>query len=79
MADLEEIAVSVAVRLQEIAQQAARLGAGLQNAAPADQAGTQNPSIQYLLAVSDVLGKSAKECIMLGPKHMHAPKPESED
>lgn len=71
MADLEEIAILAAIRLQELAQQASRLGTGLQNAAPAEKAGGANASIQYLQTVADILSKAAKECIKLGPTHMH--------
>jgi len=70
MADLELIAVSASATLQEIAEQAARLGTALQNAAPADKAASPNHSIQYLHAAADILQKAAKECVKLGPAHM---------
>lgn len=70
MADLDEITVATAARLQELAQQASRLGTGLQNAAPVEKTGVSNPSIQYLFGVADILSKATKECIKLGPAHM---------
>lgn len=77
MTDFDEIAVSTGVRLQALSQQAARLGAGLQNTAPAGNAGMQNPSIQYLISMADILKAAGKECIKLGPSHMQEPTSKS--
>lgn len=48
-------------RLLEIAQQAQALAAGLQNAAPGDK-DKPNPSIQYLIAASDMLLEMSEQC-----------------
>ncbi len=62
MSDTAIFAASAKSSLLEIAKQATALGVGLQNAAPGDKAGMPNPSIQYLLDVSEVLTKIAEDC-----------------
>lgn len=62
MSDAAILAAFVKTGLKEIARQAAALGAGLQNAAPGDKAGTPNNSVSYLFRISEDLSKIADEC-----------------
>lgn len=62
MSDTAILASQAKAVLLEVARQANALGVGLQNAAPADKAGTPNNSIQYLLDVAAYLTKKAEEC-----------------
>ena len=43
-------------------KQASALGTGLQNAALGEKAGAPNPSVQYLLDISDELNLLAAKC-----------------
>ena len=61
MSEIAVQAASTKSSLLEIARQAKALATGLQNAAPGDKS-APNPSIQYLLAMSEVLAKAADEC-----------------
>lgn len=60
--DLLTLIADTKSTFQEIAKQASNLGAGLQNAAPGNQAGTPNVSIQYLLETADRMNALAEEC-----------------
>ena len=62
MSDIAIITASAKTTIQEVAKQASALGTGLLNAAPGDISGTPNNSIQYLLAISDELGKIVEQC-----------------
>lgn len=62
MTDIAIIANATKASLNEIAKQANALGVGLQNAAPGDRVGASNPSIQYLLAISESLRVIAEKC-----------------
>lgn len=62
MSDLSILAAMAKATLQEVAKQASGLGTGLQNAAPGDKTNTPNNSVEYLLAISDALEKSARKC-----------------
>lgn len=61
MSEIAVQAASAKTTLQEIARQAQGLATGLQNAAPGDKS-APNPSVQYLLAISEALSKAAHEC-----------------
>ncbi len=62
MSDVAIMAATIKSKLLEVAKQAAALGEGLQNAAPGDKAGSANPSVQYLLAISESLKTLANDC-----------------
>jgi hypothetical protein len=62
MSDAVILAASIRMSLLEIAKQAEALGIGLQNAAPADKAGTPNNSVSYLLSISENIKNIAEDC-----------------
>lgn len=62
----EVLVAVVKTSLEEIAKQAAALGAGLQNVAPGvgtPNFGAPNNSISYLLAIADLLFKISSLCV----------------
>lgn len=61
MSEIAVQAASAKTTLLEIARQAQALAAGLQNAAPGDKS-APNPSIQYLLTISELLTRAANQC-----------------
>ncbi|HEU5280974.1 MAG TPA: type IVB secretion system protein IcmQ [Gammaproteobacteria bacterium] len=62
MGDIAHQATSTKQALLELAKQVNALGEGLQHAAPSDKTDTPNPSIEYLLAMAEVLNELAVEC-----------------
>lgn len=62
VSDLAIIAASTKSTLLEVSKQANALGTGLQNAALGEKAGVPNPSVQYLLDISDELTLLAAKC-----------------
>lgn len=75
MTDVAIFAASIKTTLLQIAEQAKGLGVGLQNAAPARD--TPNQSVQYLLAVSEIIQKTSIECdqFLTGTHHDETQKP----
>lgn len=60
MSDIAILAATIHEELNALAGQSGRLAEGLQNVAPGG--GVPNNSIEYLLAISDVMKKSAEVC-----------------
>lgn len=60
MSNIAILAATIHEELNALSNQAGRLAEGLQNVAPA--AGASNNSIEYLLAISDAMKKSAEMC-----------------
>ena len=56
-----DISIVVATLL-DIAKQASALGVGLQNAAPGNETGIPNNTVQYLTDISETLINIAEEC-----------------
>lgn len=66
MSDTAIITAMTVATLHEVAQQASTLGTGLLNAMPGDKSGQPNPSVVYLLEISELLNKIAEECEKTG-------------
>lgn len=62
MSDIANMTASVETTLRDIAKQSYALGVGLQNAAPGEKLGGSNKSVDYLLAIADVLNQYADQC-----------------
>lgn len=62
MGDIAQQATVAKQALYELANQVNTLGVGLMNALPGEKAGAPNPSIQYLIAMAEVLQVYARAC-----------------
>lgn len=77
MKEIESWVKLVSDILSEVAEQAAKLGIGLQNAAPADKSGVPSNSVLYLLAIAEELVTLADGCKKISDhstKESHGPQ-----
>ncbi|HLB41436.1 MAG TPA: hypothetical protein VJN02_01045 [Gammaproteobacteria bacterium] len=75
MIDIVQLIATATTTLNELSEQAAILGTGLQNAAPGNKTGTPNNAVQYLLDTSASLSKISKECEGLSSVSQHSQQP----
>lgn len=73
MSDAAIAAKMLHTNLLELSHQAELLGNGLQNAAPADRAGTPNLAVAYLLTTAEMIKNTAEKCDALASEANPAP------